>query len=408
MNYKEILSNGITINYTNDIKFKEIFMSLKIVFEMNPETATTANVLSRMMGDRLEMNPSKQSMSERLDLLYGAQYSSRTYSVGCYQVIDLSTRFIHHSFVNEALLDKQALLLSDLYLSPLLNSETFNEAKKNLKLSLSRIQENPSQYALIEGFKKAGEGQNFGMNSMGDLQHLENLKLDDVKAFHNLCIEQFNKQIFIVGNLDESVNLESFSTGNSTELDYPMLSTKIIEDRVELQYEGNQTELVLVYESSITPKDSLYASYLVYVALLGQLPSSLLFQNIREKHSLCYSIYASRQMFDGIFYIATGINDQNTEKTLLLIEEQVEYLKTNTISVNAAVQYLVMQLEGISESQGSIANQEFRNSILNETKDVSELQEDLKLVTSESVMAVAQLTTKPFIFAYRGEKHEEN
>ena len=113
-------------------------------------------------------------------------------------------------------------------------------------------------------------------------------------------------------------------------------------------------------------------------------------------------------MFDGVFYIATGINDQNTEKTLSLIEEQVEYLKTNKLNVNAAIQYLVMQLEGISESQGSIANQEFRNSILNETKSVSELQEELNKVTSDSVMAVANLTQSPFIFAYRGEKNEEN
>ena len=408
MNYKEILSNGITINYTNDVKFKEIFMNLKIVFEMDEETTTTANVLSRMMGDRLEMNPSKQSISERLDLLYGAQYSSRTYSAGRYQVIDLSTRFIHHSFVNEALLDKQVTLLKDLYLHPLLNEETFSEAKKNLKLSLSRIQENPSHYALIEGFKKAGEGQKFGMNSMGDLSHLESLTLEDVKAFHSLCIEEFNKQIYIVGNLDQGVNLELFNTGKSNELVYPMLTTNITSERVERHYEGNQTELVLVYENSITPKDPLYASYLVYVAILGQLPSSLLFQNIREKHSLCYSIYASRQMFDGVFYIATGINDQNTEKTLSLIEEQVEYLKTNKLNVNAAIQYLVMQLEGISESQGSIANQEFRNTILNEAKSVSELQEELNKVTSDSVMAVANLTQSPFIFAYRGEKNEEN
>ncbi|WP_323611228.1 insulinase family protein [Erysipelothrix enhydrae] len=408
MNEELILKNDIKVYQINEEKFHEVYLSLKIVFKLESKTNTIANLLTRMMGDRLIENPTKTSLAQRHDMLYGAKTSALTYTLGTYQVIDLGIKMIHERFTNELLLDKQIKLLEDMYLYPLLTEQTLEEAKKNLRISHMHIKENASQNALVKGFKHAGEGQLFGLSAFGDLGDLDSVSLKDVQKLHTRCIQEFNKQIYLVGGVDRACNFDAFTVGHSMPINESLLKTEITETYLEERYKGTQSELVCVYETSITPYDDLYYAYLVFIAYLGQLPTSLLFQNIREKHSLCYSIYASRQVYDGIFYIATGVSDKNVEKTLSLIEDQFEIIRNEPLDLTAAINYLDLSLEGNTERIKSIADHTFRNNMLQVDESIEIMQEKIRTVTESDVKAVLTKITKPFVFAYRGENNENN
>lgn len=410
MKQNKTLSNGIQVHVIHDSKFQEVYMSLKILFPMEARMNTIANLLSRMMDDRLVGTETKQVMSERLDMMYGAKTASQTYSVGKYQVIDFGVLAIHDDFVHDDLLQKQIQFLSESLYQPLLNESTLQEAKNNLKLSFDQIQDQPSQYALLTAFQKAGEGQLFGLNSMGLKEDVDGITLADVQAFHQRVVHEFSKELYLVGKLAdiETIDLSAFEVGAGVKLENALLDTKISDTRVDEFYQGAQSELVLVYKTEITPNHPLYYAYLVYIAYLGQLPSSLLFQNIREKHSLAYSIYATRRIFDGVFAIITGINDKNIDATLELIQEQIDSLKTTAFDIESAKSYLILQLESVTEKQKPWSDHVFRNQILGIDQDVADIQAQLAKVTSEDVMQVAQMTQAPFVYAYRGENHETN
>ena len=66
--------------------------------------------------------------------------------------------------------------------------------------------------------------------------------------------------------------------------------------------------------------------------LLGQLPNSLLFSEIREKRNLCYSIYSNLMHYDGIMSIHTGISKTQRDLVLQLIDEQIETIRKNAFS----------------------------------------------------------------------------
>lgn len=406
MKQKRALNNGMKTFVIHDDKFQEVYISLKIMIPLEQRKNSVANILARMMGDRLESNPTKASITQRLDLMYGAKSGSSTYSVGSYQVIDIAIQAIHKDFVDENLLEGQLEFLKDSLYHPLLNENTFQEAKNNFIMSHHHVLENPSHHALVEGFKRAGKGQVFALNASGELNDLKDITLDDVIALHHEMIHQSHKEITVVGRVEDVVDFSMFEVGASEDLVNPLVQTQIAGAYEEEFYQGSQTELLLVYETSIDPHSDLYYAYLVYIAYLGQLPSSLLFQNIREKHSLCYSIYASRQIFDGIFYIATGIADKNLEQTLALIHEQVAYMKTGTLDLEGALSYLVLQLESVMEKQKPWSDHLFRNSILNVKTDIKEIQEALRNVSVEDVRKVAQMVSEPFVFAYRGNDDE--
>lgn len=410
MKHTKKLSNGISVHLINDAKFQEVYMSLKIMFPMEARTNTIANLLSRMMDDRFESSPSKLLMSQRLDMMYGAKTASQTYSVGKYQVIDLGILAIHDDFVKDDLFHRQLEFLSEALYAPLLNEATLQEAKNNLRTSFDQIKDQPSQFASFRAFELAGKEQLFGLTSMGHREDIAGITLEEVKAFHDKVINVFAKEIYIAGRMDnlDSIDLSRFDKGNANSIENALLDTRIEAARVDEFYSGSQTELVLVYETEITPKHPLYYAYLVYIAYLGQLPSSLLFQNIREKHSLAYSIYSTRRIFDGIFAIVTGINDKNIDQTCDLIQEQLDDLKTQDFDFEPAKSYLILQLESVQEKQKPWSDHVFRNQVLGIDQDVSDIQEALSKVTAEDVQTVAQMTGQPFIYAYRGENHESN
>ncbi len=410
MKHTKKLSNGISVHLINDAKFQEVYMSLKIMFPMEARTNTIANLLSRMMDDRFESCPSKLLMSQRLDMMYGAKTASQTYSVGKYQVIDLGILAIHDDFVKDDLFYRQLEFLSEALYAPLLNEATLQEAKNNLTTSFDQIKDQPSQFASFRAFELAGKDQLFGLTSMGHREDIAGITLEEVKAFHDKVINVFAKEIYIAGRMDnlDSIDLSRFDKGSANSIENALLDTRIEAARVDEFYSGSQTELVLVYETQITPKHPLYYAYLVYIAYLGQLPSSLLFQNIREKHSLAYSIYSTRRIFDGIFAIVTGINDKNIDQTCDLIQEQLDDLKTQDFDFESAKSYLILQLERVQEKQKPWSDHVFRNQVLGIDQDVSDIQEALSKVTAEDVQTVAKMTGQSFIYAYRGENHESN
>lgn len=402
------LKNNTQVNVILDKKFQEVYMSYKVMFPLKARQNTIANLLTRMMSDRLQNTPTKKLMSQKLDLMYGAKSASQTYAVGAYQVIDISTLAINDAFVNNDLTNRQCDFLRESFYTPLLNESTLQEAKHNLHLSFDQIQDQPAHFAMMESFKIAGKGQTMELTSMGLKSDIDSITLDEVMEFHQEIIAFAHKELFIVGDVDsELLDLSGFELGESIPLETVLLDTRIKSDQVEIKYDGTQTELVLIYETEITPSHPLYSAYLVYIALLGQLPSSLLFQNIREKHSLAYSIYATRRMFDGVFAILTGINDSNLDQTLELIQEQIDSLKTEVNDLESAKSYLILQLEGIKEKQKPWSDHVFRNSVLGVDSDVEDIQKALSQVTQEQVKEVANRVKAPFVFAYRGQQNED-
>ena len=77
-----------------------------------------------------------------------------------------------------------------------------------------------------------------------------------------------------------------------------------------------QGKLVLGYTLGISPKDEDYYNFVTYVNILGGGAFSKLFANVREKHSLCYSIASTLQKVKGTMMITAGIEPENKQKTI--------------------------------------------------------------------------------------------
>lgn len=398
------MNNGI--NLVKDEKFTNVLFSLRINFELSRKDVTIANLMSIIFTDRLENYPSKGKIMYVTDSLYGVRINSSYYTAGQQSVIDISLRGINDSFVNEGLHQKYYDLLEEILYRPLIDEFTLNEAKKNLAQSIIRLKEKPNAYAIFTAFEKASKDGLFGISPNGYIEDLDAITLEDVKVFHQRCVNEFDKELYIVGNVDPSeIKINDIYADSKSDF----IHKTAIKNETEIEeYKGNQSELLLIYEMDINPLHKLYYAFVVFIAVLGQSSNSLLFRNVREKNSLAYSVYASQLMFDGLFYIGTSVDPKNENKVIDLIDEQFELIKNGEFELETSKKYLTNNILGTSESTRSLLEFISRNNRLkvNDTKE--EVITNINEVSKEEVIEVLEYVKDRFIFIYRGVEDETN
>ncbi|MHB9027907.1 MAG: M16 family metallopeptidase [Candidatus Latescibacterota bacterium] len=135
--------------------------------------------------------------------------------------------------------------------------------------------------------------------------------------------------------------------------------------------------------------------------LLGNGMSSRLFQNIREKHGLAYSIYSFTELLQDKGFITTyaATETGNLEKTIDLIREEYRNLSEASLDSETMDRVksqlkgsLVLNLESTSNRMSRLAKQEI---LLGTHHDIDTTIHMVEGVTSEAVRQVSQEVFSP-------------
>ena len=135
--------------------------------------------------------------------------------------------------------------------------------------------------------------------------------------------------------------------------------------------------------------------------VLGGGMSSRLFQTIREKHGLCYSVSSFTASFAdaGIFGISTAVGRESEEKALSLIRQEVRRLMDDGITPEELSRAREQIKSGVVLSMESTSARMNRlgSSMLYQGKCLTadEIIERYNAVTAEDVLALARRTFTP-------------
>ena len=136
----------------------------------------------------------------------------------------------------------------------------------------------------------------------------------------------------------------------------------------------------------------------------------MLFQNIREKHSLCYSIFTNLISFDGAMILSTGIEHTNIEKTLQLIDEQLEKCRNGEYDDELIVTTKRMLINGLKagmDSMNGVLSYTYNNCLLNREYSIDENIEQIKKVSREDLNSVFEKMKKLNTFVLTGVDSNE-
>ena len=404
----------------NNDKFKSIYISYNFTMEVKENSVFSNNaVLGALMAKSSRKYQTQKEIEKYLNSLYGANYDVNVEKYGDLYNLEFRIEYINKKFLpgNEDLLENILNFLKEMIYNPA--DWTDENIKREKEFILERINERKDE-KLKYGVQRAEEllckDEPFGVFLYGDQDNVQNVDKDVLKNAYSELLKSC-VTVIISGNLEGYDNIEEtfnevfknieFSSKEVTDLIY---NTKRESDNkteeVKEYQDTTQSVLSLGLRIKDCTIDDFYALNL-YNAILGTTPSSKLFQNVREKESLAYTVRSRYYRFKDIIVIFAGINKENYQKAVDVIKEQIEAIKTGEISkeeFESAKDSLMADLLEWKDSKIAMAKMKFANIIAFKDADITveDMRERMSKVTLEDVVRVANLVSVEKIFVLGG------
>lgn len=404
----------------NNDKFKSIYISYNFTMEVKENSVFSNNaVLGALMAKSSRKYQTQKEIEKYLNSLYGANYDVNVEKYGDLYNLEFRIEYINKKFLpgNEDLLENILNFLKEMIYNPA--DWTDENIKREKEFILERINERKDE-KLKYGVQRAEEllckDEPFGVFLYGDQDNVQNVDKDVLKNAYSELLKSC-VTVIISGNLEGYDNIEEtfnevfknieFSSKEVTDLIY---NTKRESDNkteeVKEYQDTTQSVLSLGLRIKDCTVDDFYALNL-YNAILGTTPSSKLFQNVREKESLAYTVRSRYYRFKDIIVIFAGINKENYQKAVDVIKEQIEAIKKGEISkeeFESAKDSLMADLLEWKDSKIAMAKMKFANIIAFKDADITveEMRERMSKVTLEDVIRVANLVSVEKIFVLGG------
>jgi len=131
----------------------------------------------------------------------------------------------------------------------------------------------------------------------------------------------------------------------------------------------------------------------VYNTILGGSSNSKLFQNVREKNSLAYTIGSNFIMQKYSILIRGGIEIENYQKALDIIKVQIQDMKTGNFTdedLKIAKKYITNSMNTLQDSAAPMIDYYLSQDLFEQNKKtIEQYIEKINSVTREQILALA-------------------
>jgi len=274
--------------------------------------------------------PSLKELNKQKEYLYGIRTSGFSNKEG--KMIDtvISLDFLNPKYIEEKdYLANIIKFLFDYLNEPILLQKDFDQIKEELKLTLKKRDENIGSYSAFKAKKTIDTVMS--IYAFDSIEEIDNIKLKDMKIALKDFIDNNTIDIYVFGNLDiknvEDIILTNspFKTNKLEEFDYVdfVHHRKCVEKKDTAKFE--QSMVIYFYSLEDLSRDERLYSATVLDEMLGGGLKSLLYKDIREKHSLCYNLNSSYFRDANLLAITVGVDKKNIKKA----QERIEYIMNN-------------------------------------------------------------------------------
>lgn len=386
------------MNYISSNKFSDVSVAIRTQLPLERSTITAYNILVYMLKTKTELFKTKQALISNLNEAYGMKLACGLSSYGADLILTTRIQYIRSDWIEEEdYIHKVKEITDQVLFHSVLDEASFEEAKYLYRNKLTRILDDPDGLAIYTCLTTLNTNHEISIPIQGSLDDLDQLTLQDIQNVYSAYLKA-DKHIFVCGCLDEEMKtylerMDSSSKLNSTRSLLPILDyqEEIIEKNI------SQSSIALVYATSTDILSEDYYKMFVMNSLLGQSPTSLLFEEVREKHSLCYSISSYLIQFDGALVITLGTNKENIEKAIDLINQQIQRiidLDFDPELLNTAKKDCIDSLIVAQDYPFSQIDQRFMDVLLSRDTDRDKKIKNIQKVSLEDVSTAAKKLKK--------------
>ncbi|MDY4560840.1 MAG: pitrilysin family protein [Peptostreptococcus porci] len=331
------LGEGISLALIKNNKFKSNIISIYFIKNLNRDDVTQVSLLSNIMSSGCMKYKSMKEISTRMDELYGMSMTSGVYKIGekslsYFKFLSISDRYLEKPILNDVVEFINDIVFNPLIIDGGINPDMLEIEKTNLVDEIQSKINDKKTYALIKCIENMCEGEPYSIERSGYIDDLDSITSKDLYDTYKSLISTSKVLITVEGDIDidntKAIVENTFNFQRSNVVDINREKFDILPKKVRYISEDlgtNQGKLVIGYRTRVDYKDfKEYYSLVVGNSIFGGGPHSKLFNNVREKESICYYVSSSIEKSKGLMIVNSGIDVDNYEKALELIDREFE------------------------------------------------------------------------------------
>ena len=404
---KKEVKKGITLHQINTNKFKTNLIAIFLSTPLTRENVTYNAVLSSVLRRGTKNIQNQEELSKKMEEMYGAEYNCGVNKIGNDHVLKFYMETINDDFLPqeaENMLKTGIDMLCEIAFDPLVKNGGFDDEyvsqeKENVKQIIEAKKDNKAGYAAYRCLEEMYKNEPAGLYRFGYVEDMEKINPKNLYEYFLNLLKQCKIDIFVSGDLNNVALIEIINNNENIKKLEPRDPVYIInkpekrmqiekEKYVEEKLDVTQGKLVIGYDVILDEEElkceNLKYIGMVYNAILGGSANSKLFQNVREKASLAYTVNSGYAYYCGNIFINAGIDIGNFQKTVDMIKKQIENMEKGEFSeqdIKNVKNTMISNIKSIDDEQDTeiiyFLGQELSN-IKNSLEQYIEKVQDVK------------------------------
>ncbi len=410
---------GIWLNYVGTDRFKTGCFSFNLLRPLKYDDAAPNALVPSVLLRGCKNSPDMQSISKRLDLLYGAGVGTLIRKKGEVQAVGVYSDFLEDRYAEGAPVFQQVMeFIRDLLFAPCLENGGFlpsylDGERLNLSNTLdSRINDKRS-YAMSRLLHYMCNGEDYRVPRLGEKDTLQPLTGASLYQLWQAMLMTSQIELFYLGQQpkEQVVDLLRRTLEPLAHRDtFVQVQTKVLFPDRPVQYKTEaldvtQGKLTMGLRTDITVHDPRYPALIMLNAVFGAGMTSKLFVKIREEQSLCYYASSSVDKFKGIMAVSSGIEFDQYDVARDGILHQLNLCKQGEITedeMESARNYLISSLRTGNDSPGRLDDFSIGQALAGLSYSMDDMAEYIGTVTKDQVVQAANSLNLDTVYFLEG------
>ena len=406
MNYEKIeIKKGINLHEIKTNKFKTNLLAIFLSVPLNRETVTKNALISAILRRGTMKMPSQDLISQNLEEMYGASFDCGIEKNGDIHTLKFYLEALDDEFLpeKEELLKKSFDIITDIVFNPLVENgkfkeEYFNGEKENLKQIIEGKIDNKAMYAMDRCIEEMYKNKAYGLYKFGYIEDLDKITSDDLYSYYKELLKNCKIDIFASSNSSKNIteiikqneNIQKLQERNiqlKTEEKEILKEERIVKESMDI----TQGKLVIGMDVDSNIENLNYIT-MCYNTILGGGANSKMFQNVREKASLAYTVGSNYLKRKQNIIIRAGIEIENFQKALDIIKVQLEDMKNGNFTdedLQNAKNLIFATIDNIPEEQDTEISYYFGQELSGTNYSIEEYKNKILDVTKNQIIEVA-------------------
>lgn len=387
-------------------KFKTTLITFKFMAPLEYETITARSLLSKLLIRATKKWSTDKAFSKHLSELYGAYIHSFVSKFKDKHVITISLEIVNERYLKDSppLFEKGLNVLYEVIMNPLIENNAFNttfvnQEKSLLSKKIEAVIDNKAQYSFLNLLKYMFKDEPYRHLATGQIEKISTITPENLYNTYQNMISNDLCSIYVVGNVNKqevkqliqskfTINPFTIAKTNQLNLKDSSSETQYIVEEDEV----DQAKLNMGYRFPTRFGANDYYALVVLNTMFGGDPSSVLFNEVREKQSLAYSIHSQLDGKNGYLFVLSGVSADKYELAKDTILEEFDKFKRGEFDIDKlelAKKIIISHRHEITDRPKSIIDV-MQNQLLLDYKQTDENYTDhIQKVTKDDVISMA-------------------